>query len=204
MLEGFPPRLMYSMIPFGNAYYNTSKCASPAYNKSKMFCWINQCQGDSPPPECFAGKPVCQHGPTECAANLIEACAMHLYPEVSMYSQFVGCWEGDYHTNASSLGPCARYYRLDDKKIEACAANETLARELTVANAKRTLKLGASKLGTPWVLVDGDPLKPEELPVLKQIVCNRMEDPKPKGCGFAPNQREVQIVEQPTRRAARC
>lgn len=185
MFDGFPPRLEYSFVPFGNAYYNTSKCGGKTYSKDHMFCWINQCNGTAPPAECFAGEPLCQHGPDECFANLLEACALRLYPDPTMTAPFVKCFEGDFKGNASQMGPCARYYNLDDTKISACANNATMAAEVTVANAKETLKLGASKLGTPWVLIDGETVPTKDLPILLDIVCERMEDPKPDGCSFA-------------------
>jgi hypothetical protein len=36
---------------------------------------------DPKPAGCFTGPVLCQHGPNECTANLIEACVVNLYPE---------------------------------------------------------------------------------------------------------------------------
>lgn len=180
MFDGFPPALEYDFYPFGNAYYNTSKCGGKTYSKDNMFCWVKQCGGDSPPTECFAGTPICQHGPGECLSNLYEACAVHYY-EPHEYAPFVKCFEGDKKGNASFMGGCARYYNIDDKKIGACAANATLAAELNMKMAKATLKLGASKLGTPWVLINGQTVPSTDLPILLELVCEQM-NPPPEGC----------------------
>ena len=110
MFSGFPPALIYDFVPFGNAYYNTTQCGGKHYSKDNMFCWVKQCGGKSPPAECFAGKPVCQHGPAECLANLYEACAVDMY-EPSQFAPFVKCFEGDMKANASKMGGCARYQR---------------------------------------------------------------------------------------------
>jgi hypothetical protein len=185
MFDGFPPALEFGFYPFGNAYYNTSQTPG-AYSKDNMFQWISQCNGTSPPAECFAGEPVCQHGPSECQANLIEACTAYLYPDPTDFGGFLKCFEGQKKSDPSEMGGCARYYIQGcqdcDKKITACTQNSTLATQLTLANAKQTLKLGASKLGTPWVLVNGEAVDGDDFPFLLQLVCQEIEGKKPKGC----------------------
>ena len=185
MFSGSPPALIYDFIPFGDAYYNTTQCGGKTYAKDNMFCWVEQCGGKSPPAECFAGKPVCQHGPAECLANLYEACAKYVYPDPTMYGPFVTCLEGDKKADAEWWGPCARHWGLDDAKISACAANDTLANQVTMENAKKTLLLGSTKPGTPWVLLNGEAVPEGQLDGLLEMVCERINpnpSKRPKGC----------------------
>ena len=100
--DGFPPLVEYEYFPWGNAYYNTSKCGGATFSKNSTDCWAEQCGGDTPPAECFAGTPVCQHGPAECKANTIEACAINLYPMASTFGPFIKCWEGDKKVGAAT------------------------------------------------------------------------------------------------------
>ena len=202
MFSGFPPALIYNFSPFGNAYYNTTQCGQSSYSKDAMFCWVKQCNVKSPPAECFAGEPLCQHGPAECKANLVEACAKYLYPDPSMYSPFVTCFEGEHQADPTYLGPCARYYNLDDTQISACAANSTLAAELTVRSAKETLALGSDKLGTPWVMLNGENVPNKDLPLLLELVCEQFDPTaQPEGCQPGARAREANATKA---RAALC
>jgi len=182
MLDGFPPVLEYAFVPWGNAYYNVSGCATGAYSKETMKCWVKKCGVDSPPADCYAGPPICQHGHDECLANTYEACAIHYYPDPQDFGPFVTCFEGEMKSDLTQMGACARYYKLDDKKIEACASNATLAAAVNKVNAQATAKLGVAKLGTPWVYVNGEHVDGDDLPLLLDIICEQIEGKKPEGC----------------------
>jgi hypothetical protein len=54
--KGVADILDFNMYPWGNAYYNTTKCGTKVYDKpTGMFCWIDQCNVASPDKECFSG-----------------------------------------------------------------------------------------------------------------------------------------------------
>ena len=133
--DGLLDILDYRFIPWGNAYYNTSECGGPSFDKTHMFCWVEQCGSDSPPADCFSGPKVCQHGTDECEANTLEACAKSLYPQPKDFAPFVTCFEGEHRSQSSAVGPCAKKAGLDAEAISGCAKNATMANALDAANA---------------------------------------------------------------------
>ena len=67
--QGVLAAIDYHFFPWGNAYYNTSSCGGPSFDKEKMFCWVKQCGGTAPPAGCFSGVKLCQHGEPEVRAH---------------------------------------------------------------------------------------------------------------------------------------
>lgn len=178
---GVPSILDFTFYPWGNAYYNTKGCHTDGFHKEKgMDCWVKACGGASPPADCFTAPVLCQHGPGECEADTLEACVMHVHPQPTQYVPFLDCYEGQGGAQHAKAKGCATGAGLDWSSIQACASNTTLAATLDAANAKATAALGPSKLGTPWVIVDGtrveDPMK------LLSAVCKAYQGPKPAGC----------------------
>lgn len=171
--------MAYEMIPWGNAYYNTSKCGSGDFDKDKMYCWIEECGKDgSIPEDCFSGKEICQHGETECTADLIEACVIgHNPPET--YTRFVWCFEGDHQSDARFAGDCAEQAGVDFKTVQECVTGDE-GHQLNAANAKKTAAIGTDRKGTPWVLVDGKVL--DDPDTLLSAVCSAYTGSKPAGC----------------------
>ena len=65
--------------------------------------------------------------------------------------------------------------------IQTCAATGSSEGDaIEVANAKATIALGNSKLGTPWVVVNGNYL--DDPDTLLQTVCNEYKGKTPAGC----------------------
>ena len=91
--DGVADIVDFSYIPFGNEFYNPiSECpkGDTSYSHDGCQCWMNACNGTTPAFDCFSGTPVCQHGPTECQANRIEACAIYSAPD--KWTQFMFCF----------------------------------------------------------------------------------------------------------------
>lgn len=179
--EGVWDIISYEMVPWGNAYFNTKSCGTSSYDKNAMFCWVRECgKGASQPlpDDCFSAPEMCQHGEHECKADLIEACAIHLYPD-RVYAPFVHCFEGQHESDLSAAQPCAEAMGMDWGKIDDCTSS-SLGMELNVANANKTAAIGDSKLGTPWVLVNGEAI--DDVDNLLQSVCAAYQGDPPKGC----------------------
>lgn len=144
-----------------------------------MFCWVSACSGTSPPADCFAGPKLCQHGTEECNADTLEACVMDVYPEPSAYTKFITCFEGEHESSLAAAPKCAAASGLDYAPIAACAGNLSRAEALDVANAKATVALGVSKVGTPWVMLNGVNVVSTGL---LQQVCAAFGSDLPVGC----------------------
>lgn len=178
--EGVADILDFNMYPWGNAYFNTSSCATSYYDKpTGLYCWIKRCNVDSPADDCFDGPIWCQHGEQECYDNRLEGCVIHFSPEPATYNVFMHCYE-----DSESVDACASkagFSSSEVASIKSCAtAGNKLGDSLEVANAKATIQLGMSKLGTPWVLVNGKYL--EDPDSLLQTVCSEYTGSAPAGC----------------------
>mmetsp|Transcript_15492 Transcript_15492/g.30295 ORF Transcript_15492/g.30295 Transcript_15492/m.30295 type:complete len:187 (-) Transcript_15492:67-627(-) len=183
----------FSFYPWGNAYYNTSKCGQKGYNKEDaMYCWIRECGGDKPPNECFnatSSPMLCQHGANECLANRIEACSDYLLNGTDG-TNFTICFEGMYDSswlntstpiwNAASQ--CALLLNIAEDDLFKCT--KTKGWKLDQSNARATAQYGPTREGTPWVVVGGAVLDDPSTQLLG-AVCSNYTGPSPKGCkGF--------------------
>lgn len=135
------------------------------------------------------GKTVqCQHGPNECAADIVENCAIAQGPG---YFGFIDCFESAYANNwrTGSLKPmyaaaakCASSNNIDVSKLKACYAGPE-GKKLQAAAAKATNSLNPPHQYTPWVTIDG---KNQNLNSPKwsllSAVCSAYQGPKPAAC----------------------
>ena len=170
----------YNMYPWGNAYYNVSKCASAAFDKQKTFCWAELCGNKTnPPPGCFSGPVLCQHGQDECDADSYETCARSLYP-TKQFTEFITCFEGTNEARLNMVKHCANVAKMSFLAIEACFFSAD-RQKLDAEVAKATAALGKAKLGTPWVLLNGVRIDPGG--TLKQVCMALAKEGKtPTGC----------------------
>ena len=166
----------FSFYPWGNAYYNV--CDTPYFDKEKgMDCWIKQCQNDGTNDKCFSGPILCQHGDDECWANRVEGCAVRHYP--SKYVDFLICFEGVHNAERNALAMCSKESDIDVQTLNQCVSSKE-GELVDQLNAKETIKLGTSKIGTPWVVVNGQPMSDPS--GLLSHVCSVYQGDKPKGC----------------------
>jgi len=146
--DGVADIVDFSYIPFGNEFYNPIKECPPgdtSYSHDGCQCWMNACNGTTPAMDCFAGTPVCQHGPDECAANRIEACAIYTAggakaPDV--WTKFIFCFEVDNNSNAASAQDCAKKAGVDWKKMNACIQPPVGSAEHLNARKRRVAQHG--------------------------------------------------------------
>lgn len=175
----------YSFYPWGNAYYATEACGKGPYASPERLCWFTRCMDPSPfvrwlygprPKDCFGGTEaiVAQHGEREKHVNVLEACAVALYPAWRVYWPYAQCLEGAYDAGSEAWGECATQARLDGALIDSCAAGPK-GSEAAVAQAKAT----PDHTGVPYVLVDGKSVDPDSL---LEEVCVAYTGEKPEGC----------------------
>ena len=88
---------------------------------------------------------TCQHGKEECIGNLIETCAIHLYPNASVYFPFVHCISEASSSIPRKVAPlCAQKFKREYSKIEACV-NGDLGNGLRHRMALKTQALNPPK-----------------------------------------------------------
>lgn len=165
-----------AVYPFGNSYYSTDACGNGPYSSDERHCWAKRCVkevGASVPADCFAGDIVAQHGDTEKAINMIEACAIKLNPSWKTYWPFFQCMEEKYDVWA--VEACASRASIDSKAINECANGPTgNAAEVSIA------KVTPDHPGVPYILVNGKALGDPR--VLLKAICDAYAGPKPAGC----------------------
>jgi len=126
---------------------------------------------------------LCQHGETECDADTLEACVMHAYPQPTKYIPFLYCFEGVSGSAADAAEGCALKSGLDWATIQSCTSNKTLTASLDAGDAQLTAQLGQSKMGTPWIMINGAHL--EDPDKMLSAVCAAYRGTKPAGCNGA-------------------
>lgn len=168
-----------SVYPFGNSYFSTDACGKGPYSPDERHCWSKRCVegvGVSVPADCFTGNIVAQHGETEEAINIIEACAIKLNPSWKTHWPFFQCMEEKYDVHAVEV--CASRASIDSKTISECA-NGPQGKAAEVAIAKAT----PDHPGVPYILINGKVL--DNPSTLLKAICDAYTGPKPPGCSHS-------------------
>ena len=127
----------------------------------------------------------CQHGKEECIGNLIETCAIHLYPNASVYFPFIHCIETSPTIPRTAAPSCAQKYGLDYSKIQSCASGD-LGNSLEHEMALKTQALDPPHTYVPWVTLEGvhtDEKQDKAEFNLIGLICGAYKgSPKPQAC----------------------
>ncbi|XP_057954276.1 gamma-interferon-responsive lysosomal thiol protein [Malania oleifera] len=100
----------------------------------------------------------CQHGPSECLLNTVEACAINIWPDLNEHFTFIYCIESlvlEY--NYPQWIKCFEKLGMDPKPIADCY-NSGYGKELELRYAAETNTLQPPHEYVPWVVVNGRPL----------------------------------------------
>jgi len=176
------------IVPWGNSYYNNSECGVHSYNKSySMFCWVEMCDVDDPPQQCWEGHIMCQHNDNECFMMMYQECALEVGGLEEGYT-FYGCLtqkESMAWRNGDSgrvLLETAAHQCTSNEEIHRCFKfnfGEPANRNIWRKYASRTLKLGTARKGAPWILVNGEVVDHTNL---LDTVCSIYDGDLPPGC----------------------
>lgn len=141
------------MIPWGNAYFNTSACGRAEYDRDQLDCYRHMCAGDSAAPDCFTAAAICQHGPAECFGNRMQSCVLQMrnFPD---WMPFMVCYGEHGNLSAVKAQECAHACGLNFSKLETCVQGDS-GEQIDVSNAKATLAFTGAWGGTPTVTVAG-------------------------------------------------
>ncbi|KAK4772019.1 hypothetical protein SAY86_013794 [Trapa natans] len=100
----------------------------------------------------------CQHGPSECFLNTIEACAINAWPTVSEHFPLIHCIEKFVHAHEfTQWESCFDELGLESKHVYNCYRSG-LGVELELGYAAETNALEPPHQYVPWVVVNGNPL----------------------------------------------
>ncbi|RWS14432.1 hypothetical protein B4U79_06908 [Dinothrombium tinctorium] len=104
----------------------------------------------------------CQHGPSECVANMIHACAINLVKDMKSIMPFVNCVESQ-DDPASSAKLCCEKVGIDFDQIDRCYNSEQ-GQEFLLAQALKTdkFKNEINNNGVPFIIVDSVSQKEEK------------------------------------------
>lgn len=146
----------------------------------------------------------CQHGGSECAGNMYEACAIKHNNATASWWPMVNCMESSkYPGDATVASGCATKAGLDWSVIKACAGDNPQYGSPDDGNpnmysiAMATQNLQPPHQWTPWVVLNGKPLTSAQLDdKLTTLICNAYTGPKPAGCTAAGAKVCMQDMEQ--------
>ncbi|KAL6967731.1 hypothetical protein U1Q18_033541 [Sarracenia purpurea var. burkii] len=101
---------------------------------------------------------TCQHGPSECLLNTIEACAINIWPDLNKHFSYINCVETlVYKHKYPQWETCFDELGLDPTPISECYSSG-YGKELELKYAAETNTLQPPHEYVPWVVVDGQPL----------------------------------------------
>jgi len=138
----------------------------------------------------------CQHGPSECAGNMYEACAIEHYGNNSATTgqpkwwPFFYCLEKSGQAGVASVAQnCATSTGLNWSTISTCAGSNPPQGSPTDGNPfMHTIAVSTNNLvpphqWTPWVVVNGSPLSQTQInSSLINIICSKYTGTKPSCC----------------------
>lgn len=124
----------------------------------------------------------CQHGPSECLLNTVEACAIDIWPELNKHFQFIYCIESlAYEHKYPQWETCFDKLELDRKPIVDCYTSG-YGTQLELKYAAETNSLVPPHQYVPWVVVDGQPLYEDYENFISYICKAYKGNVTPKAC----------------------
>lgn len=125
---------------------------------------------------------TCQHGPNECVGNIIESCAIHIYPDPSKHIPFLHCLEqyGPYQYGSY----CAGLVKIDYAPINTCASADQ-GKQLEHQMAVKTNQLSPPHQYVPWLTLNGQHTQAIQDGLSSNMlatVCNAYTGTKPAAC----------------------
>ncbi|KAF5176074.1 Gamma-interferon-inducible lysosomal thiol reductase [Thalictrum thalictroides] len=129
---------------------------------------------------------TCQHGQYECLLNTVEACVLHVWPDLKKQYSFIYCVERlVYEHKPTEWESCFAKTGFDSKPIEDCYKSG-LGKQLDLQYAKVTNNLQPPHKYVPWVTVNGQPLYDDYENFITYVCKAYKGNPVPKACKDLP------------------
>ncbi|XWS59994.1 hypothetical protein CRYUN_Cryun08bG0170000 [Craigia yunnanensis] len=125
---------------------------------------------------------ICKNGQDECQLNTIEACAIHVWPDVNKHYGLIYCIEFlAIEGRQKKWESCFDSLGLPEKHILDCY-NSGKGRTLELAYANETAHLSPPHAYTPWVVVNHQSIG-NDLENFAAYICKAYKgNPAPKSC----------------------
>ncbi|KAK7301642.1 hypothetical protein RJT34_12512 [Clitoria ternatea] len=161
------------------------------YGNTKLYPWI-------------PGEPItnatfyCQHGEYECLLDIVQACAIDIWPEVIKHFSFIHCIEKLVSQGKETeWESCFDKLDLDPEPIKQCYTSD-YGEKLELKYAAETAALQPRKLYVPWVVLNGEPLY-EDIDNYISRICSAYKGSDAfEICGRASNLRQVKGKPKPS------
>ncbi len=108
----------------------------------------------------------CQHGPSECTGNMIQACAIQYVKDDQVLNELIGCMMADNMDVLGSAEKCANSHKVDWLSIKACSESKE-GGELLAMYGDDTNSLKPSVHFIPTVQLNGS--QDEQKLILKNL-----------------------------------
>ncbi|KAL9241229.1 hypothetical protein vseg_015361 [Gypsophila vaccaria] len=123
----------------------------------------------------------CQHGPSECFLNTVQACVIDAQPTLTDHFPFIECVERLVHDRKyTQWETCFSVSNLDVQSVKECTFGPH-GKELDLKYAAATDALKPPHEYVPWVVVDGEPLY-EDFENFTSYVCKAYKGTLPSAC----------------------
>ncbi|XP_020597853.1 gamma-interferon-inducible lysosomal thiol reductase-like isoform X2 [Phalaenopsis equestris] len=128
---------------------------------------------------------ICQHGPSECFLNTVEACAINSWSDVQKHFSFIYCVENLVIANKySDWESCFQRTGLDPHPLVNCY-NSGHGQEVELQFAAQTNALQPPHRYVPWIIVDGLPLY-DDYDNFEKYICKAYRGELPSACRRLP------------------
>ncbi|PKA50591.1 hypothetical protein AXF42_Ash013806 [Apostasia shenzhenica] len=127
----------------------------------------------------------CQHGPSECLLNTVEACAIYVWPNVKVHFSYIFCVESLVLENKyNEWKSCFQKTGLDPQPLMNCYSS-WLGQKIEHQYATQTNALLPALRYVPWVVVNGLPLY-DDYDNFENYICKSYNGELPDACGSLP------------------
>ncbi|KAH8421228.1 hypothetical protein KR009_006119, partial [Drosophila setifemur] len=97
----------------------------------------------------------CQHGPTECQANIYHACAVEIIKDPMLRLEVISCMIRDNRLPQSALHKCAKQHKVENIDIIQKCFDSDKGFQLLKLNGEATNALRPPVTFIPTITVDG-------------------------------------------------
>lgn len=161
-------RVNLTLYPFGNAQLLRRNQVSEGYqfwHEDQRFPMV-----------------VCQHGPSECLGNMIQACAMDILHTQERYMPYLFCissYPPNYSVELTSYA-CGTQLGVNMRSLKECTRSAR-GHQVMLSYGAASLRPELGRKYVPWVVINGEHSEQAERGNLFGVLC-KVLSPRPSSC----------------------